>query len=201
MKKLILLLSVVFLTTISLQAQDSQFYLGIGAGYATASGSAADDLEGGINLKLIDVGFRFTENFGITAGLASSGHTLEDIDHNDLVIGVAHFAVGPMLTMPLMDDLSWDFKPQIALRYLGKYSGDSAEAAGLDDVDVTGSAFIIGNSFVYGLGGSQGFAISLDIDYRMGKFTKAEGPGGTSDINDNNELNNLNIGFGLRYNF
>ena len=55
MKKLILLLSVVFLTTTSLQAQDSNFYLGLGVGYATASGDI-DDLEGGINLKFIDMG-------------------------------------------------------------------------------------------------------------------------------------------------
>ena len=200
MKKLILLFSVVFLTTTSLQAQDSQFYLGAGLGLATASGDL-DGVEAGLNLKLIDVGFRFTESIGITAGLASSGHPIEGEDVDDFVIGVAHFAVGPMYTSSLTDDLSWDFKPQIALSYLGKFSGNDAEASGLDDVDWKGSAFILGNSFVYGLGGAQGFAISLDIDYRMGKFTEAEGPGGTVDINEDNKLNNLNIGFGLRYNF
>ena len=62
MKKLILLLSVVFLTTTALQAQDSKFYLGIGVGYSTASGDMADSdqygAESGVNLKFIDMGYR-----------------------------------------------------------------------------------------------------------------------------------------------
>ena len=41
MKKLTLLLAVIFLTTTALQAQDSKFYLGIGVGYATAGGDIA----------------------------------------------------------------------------------------------------------------------------------------------------------------
>ena len=195
MKKLILLLSVVFLTTTALQAQDSKFYLGVGLGYATASGSAADEVEGGISLKLIDMGYRFNETWGITASLASSGHTVEDVDADDLTIGVGSFAIGPMYTTTL-GSASWDIKPQLALSYKGVFDGDAVTG----DPEYSGSAFILGNSFVFGDGG-KGFAWSIDIDYRMGKFDELSAGGVTVDVNDDNKLNNLMIGAGLRYNF
>ena len=103
MKKLILLLSVVFLTTTVLQAQDSNFYLGIGVGYATVGGDEiSEGVDSGINLKFIDMGYRFNETWGVTAGLASSGHGLEDYDADELTVGVAHFAIGPMYTTCLL---------------------------------------------------------------------------------------------------
>ena len=199
MKKLILLLTVIFLTTTALQAQDSKFYLGIGLGYATAGGDVGDEIDGGVNIKFLDMGYRFNETWGVTAGLASSGHAIDGVDADDVVIGVASFAIGPMYTTTL-GSASWDIKPQISLGYLGKFSGDAAEASGLDEVDYKGSAFILGNSFIFGDGG-KGFAWSIDVDYRMGKFTEADGPGGSFDIDEDNKLNNLNIGVGLRYNF
>lgn len=189
MKKLILLLSVVFLTTTALQAQDSKFYLGIGVGYATASGDF-DDVESGINLKFLDMGYRFNESWGITAGLMSSGHSIEDYDADELTVGVGSFAIGPMYTTTL-GSASWDIKPQIALSFKAIEDGDLAS-----DDEYSGSAFILGNSFVFGDGG-QGFTWSIDVDYRMGKINEVEG----IDLTEDFDLNNLMIGAGLRYNF
>ena len=198
MKKLILLFSVVFLTTTALQAQDSKFYLGIGVGYATASGDMADSdqygAESGVNLKFIDMGYRFNETWGVTVGLASSGHGVEDYDADEVAFGVAHFAIGPMYTTTL-GSASWDIKPQLALSYVGKEDGDLAY-----DATIKGSAFILGNSFVFGDGG-QGFAWSIDVDYRMGNFKEAEEDGVTTDIDPDLSFNNLTLGVGLRYNF
>tara|TARA_B100002019_G_scaffold169635_1_gene146675 strand:+ start:1464 stop:2045 length:582 start_codon:yes stop_codon:yes gene_type:complete len=193
MKKLILLLSVVFLTTTALQAQDSKFYLGIGVGYATASGDL-DGIESGVNLKFFDMGYRFNETWGVTAGLSSSGHTIENVD--DVTVGVAHIGIGPMYTTTL-GNASWDIKPQIAISYGMAFDGDGLMG---DDIEASGSAFILGNSFVFGDGG-QGFAWSIDVDYRMGKFTEETENGITYDWDDDNKLNNLTIGVGLRYNF
>ena len=189
MKKLILILSVVFLTTTALQAQDSKFYLGIGVGYATASGDF-DDVESGINLKFLDMGYRFNESWGITAGLMSSGHSVEDYDADELTVGVGSFAIGPMYTTTL-GSASWDIKPQIALSFKAIEDGDLAY-----DDEYSGSAFILGNSFVFGDGG-QGFTWSIDVDYRMGKINEVEG----IDLTEDFDLNNLMIGAGLRYNF
>tara|TARA_X000000368_G_C22996378_1_gene696836 strand:- start:191 stop:757 length:567 start_codon:yes stop_codon:yes gene_type:complete len=188
MKKIILLLSVVFLSTTALQAQDSNFYLGLGVGYATASGDV-EDVESGINLKFIDMGYRFNESWGITAGLMSSGHSVEDYDADELAVGVASFAIGPMYTVPL-GNASWDIKPQISLSYKAVEDGDYAI-----DGDYSGSSFIIGNSFVFGSG--KGIAWSIDVDYRMGKIKEWDG----NDLSEDLDLNNLMIGAGLRYNF
>ena len=44
------------MATTTLQAQDSNFYLGIGIGYATAGGDGAEGVDGGLNLKFLDMG-------------------------------------------------------------------------------------------------------------------------------------------------
>ena len=49
--------------------------------------------------------------------------------------------------------------------------------------------------------GGKGFAWSIDVDYRMGKIKEYEDSGISVDIDNDNGLNNLNIGVGLRYNF
>ena len=176
-------------------AQDSKFYLGLGAGYATAGGDGADGYEGGVYIKLLDMGVRLNETWGVTLGLASSGHTLEDVDADDLSVGLASFAIGPMYSVD-MGSMRWDFKPQYAFSYAGKYAGDIAEDSGLDDIEIKGSAWIIGNSFVFG-GAEKGFAWSVDLDYRSGKINEIEG----LDVEDPDPINNFMIGAGIRYNF
>jgi len=198
MKKIILLLSVVFLTTTTLQAQDSKFYLGIGAGYATAGGDDAQDVKGGVNLRFLDMGYRFNENWGVTAGLVSSGHgASQGIDAN---LGIASFAIGPMYSVPL-GAVSWDIKPQISLSYVGKTRYTDEIDIETEDGDYKGSAFILGNSFVFGDGG-KGFTWSIDVDYRMGTFKEFEYLNGeTIDFDDDLKISNLSVGVGLRYNF
>ena len=196
MKKIILLLSVVFLSTSALQAQDSKFYLGVGAGYATAGGDDAEDVKGGVNLRFLDMGYRFNESWGVTAGLVSSGHGAEDAD---ATLGLASFAIGPMYSVPV-GTVSWDIKPQFALSYVSKVAGDDVEPS-VEDGTFKGSAFILGNSFVFGDGG-KGFTWSIDVDYRMGNLKEFELDGETLDLGEDNlKVNNLSIGVGLRYNF
>ena len=195
MKKIILLLSVVFLSTSALQAQESKFYLGIGAGYATAGGDDAEDVKGGVNLRFLDMGYRFNESWGVTAGLVSSGHGAEDAD---ATLGLASFAIGPMYSVPV-GTVSWDIKPQFALSYVGKSAGDDVDQD-IEDGTWKGSAFILGNSFVFG-DGSKGFTWSIDVDYRMGTIKEFELDGETADLEDNLKINNLSVGVGLRYNF
>jgi hypothetical protein len=78
-----------------------------------------------------------------------------------------------------------------------KYADDSGA---IDDVELSGNAFIFANSLVFGDGGS-GFAFSIDLDYLSGKFTELEVLGDSVDIDDENKMNNFKIGVGLRYNF
>jgi len=196
MKK-VLLFAIVALSAMQSFAQDSKFYIGIGAGYATAGGDAADEIKGGINLNFLNIGYRFNESWGLTANLGSSGHAIENTDS---AIGVGVLSFGPMYTISLSESISWDLKPQYAASLKGVYSGDDVAALGLKDVEWSGNGFMFGNSLVFG-DGSKGFDFSIDLDYLMGKFTEVSGPGGSADIDEDNSLNSLKIGVGLRYNF
>tara|TARA_B110000240_G_scaffold22190_1_gene22541 strand:+ start:54 stop:647 length:594 start_codon:yes stop_codon:yes gene_type:complete len=197
MKKVLVLFAIVALSAMQSFAQDSKFYIGIGAGYATAGGDAADEIKGGINLNFLNIGYRFNESWGLTANLGSSGHAIENTDS---AIGVGVLSFGPMYTISLSESISWDLKPQYAASLKGVYSGDDVAALGLKDVEWSGNGFMFGNSLVFG-DGSKGFDFSIDLDYLMGKFTELSGPGGSLDIDEDNSLNSLKIGVGLRYNF
>ena len=199
MKKVLLLFAIVTLSAMQSFAQDSKFYIGIGAGYASAGGDASDDVnaEGGINLNFLNIGYRFNESWGLTANLGSSGHAIENTDS---AIGIGVFSFGPMYTVSLSESISWDLKPQYAASMKGVFSGDDASATGLDDFEYSGNGFMFGNSLVFG-DGSKGFDFSIDLDYLMGKFTEYSGPGGSTDIDEDNSFNSFKIGVGVRYNF
>tara|TARA_B000000532_G_C18853329_1_gene400499 strand:- start:196 stop:867 length:672 start_codon:yes stop_codon:yes gene_type:complete len=198
MKKIILLLSVVFLSTSALQAQDSKFYLGVGAGYASAGGDLSDGYKGGIHINFLNMGYRFNESWGVTANLGSAGHSI-DADA-DVAVGIGAFSVGPMYSMPV-GSASWDFKPQYAFSMKGVVRGDDAANSpfgNLEDLEQSGSGFILGNSFVFGDGG-KGFSWSIDVDYLMGNFDEVSGPGGTAEVDE--DYSSLRLGVGVRYNF
>ena len=190
-----ILLLVLFVSNVN--AQDSKFYIGLGAGYATAGGDGVEDggYENGMYIKFLDMGLRLNETWGVTLGLASSGHSVEDVDADDFALGLASLAIGPMYSVP-MGNMRWDIKPQYAFSYAGAFTGDVAEESGLDDADLKGSGWILGNSLVFGDGG-KGFAWSIDLDYRSGKSTEVDG----DDIEDPDPINNFMIGAGVRYNF
>jgi hypothetical protein len=193
MRKLLLLAFI--LASFSMNAQDSKFYAGVGVGYATAGGEALEGVNGGLSLNFLNLGLRLNETFGITANLSSTGHTIEDVD--DVAVGIGTFSVGPMISFSLSDNVSWDLKPQYAFSMKAVFADDSGV---VDDVELSGNAFIFGNSIVFG-DGSSGFAFSVDLDYLSGKFTELEVLGDSVDIDDENKINNLKIGVGLRYNF
>ena len=194
MRKLLLLLAFI-LASFSMNAQDSKFYAEVGVGYATAGGEALEGVNGGLSLNFLNLGLRLNETFGITANLSSTGHTIEDVD--DVAVGIGTFSVGPMISFSLSDNVSWDLKPQYAFSMKAVFADDSGV---VDDVELSGNAFIFGNSIVFG-DGSSGLALSVDLDYLSGKFTELEVLGDSVDIDDENKINNLKIGVGLRYNF
>ena len=180
-------------------AQESKFYLGLGLGVAFPGGdvSDTDGLKTGLDLTLLNMGYRFSENWGATLTWGSSGHTIEDLD--DVAAGIGYLAVGPMYSLSVTDKISWDIKPQYAFSMAGVYRGDLAEDLGLDAYTSRGSAFIFGNSLVFGSG--KGFKFSVNLDYLTGKFKKVDSPDGDYDFDEDNGFSKLNIGAGVRYNF
>lgn len=197
MKKIILTLITIF--TISLgYSQDSKFYLGVGLGFASNGGDISSDnnYKSGININFLNTGYRFSESIGATVNLSSSGHA---IDGSDSAIGIGVFSVGPMFTLPI-GGISLDIKPQYALSMKGVYRGDDATNSplgNLESIELSGSGFLLANSFVIGDG--EGLDFSVDLDYLSGKFNELSGPGGT--IDDDSKYSSLRVGVGMRYNF
>jgi len=183
------------MASFAVNAQESKVYLGVGVGFATKGGDVDEGYKNGLNLNLVNFGIRFSETFGITANLSSSGHAIED---SDSAIGIGIFSIGPMVSFPVGNNVSWDLKPQYALSMKGVFKGDDVEDLGLEDFEWSGNGFLIGNSLVFGDGGS-GFDFSLDFDYLLGSFNEVSGLGFTDDADD--KYNSLKIGVGLRYNF
>jgi|SaaInl1SG_22_DNA_1037389.scaffolds.fasta_scaffold12361_3 hypothetical protein len=197
MKKIILTLITIF--TISLgYSQESKFYLGVGVGFASNGGDFSSDnnYKSGININFLNTGYRFSDSIGATLNLSSSGHA---IDGTDSAIGIGVFSVGPMFTLPI-GGISLDIKPQYALSMKGVYRGDDAAnspSGNLESIELSGSGFLLANSFVIGDG--EGLDFSVDLDFLSGKFNELSGPGGT--IDDDSKYSSLRVGVGMRYNF
>jgi opacity protein-like surface antigen len=209
MKKLILLTFVLTFTFFSnaqdydipeyaqdSKAQYSKAYIAIGIGLAVPGGEGLEDYKSGINFKLFDFGYRFTQNLGLTFGIDSSGILYDDSDI-DAAIGIARFSVGPMFTVPFGGNISLDIKPKYAFRMVGVFRGGDV-SQDLEDITLTGSSFVFANSLVFKL--TKGFTFCINLDYTFGKFNKAEFDGDSEDI-DGNKINIFTIGAGVRYNF
>ena len=144
----------------------------------------------------MNTGYRFSESIGATVNLSSSGHS---IDGSDSAVGIGVFSVGPMFTLPI-GGISLDIKPQYALSMKGVYRGDDAANSplgNLESIELSGSGFLLANSFVIGDG--EGLDFSVDLDFLSGKFNELSGPGGT--IDDDSKYSSLRVGVGMRYNF
>ena len=175
----------VMLVSIGYSQSESKFYLGVGLGISAPGGDVGEELKTGVNLNFLNLGYRFSETWGATFNLSSSGHVSKDDD--DLAVGIAYFGIGPMYTVSLSEKVSWDIKPQYAfMSGAVEYDGSS-----IDDGDLDGNGFVFGNSVVFGDGG-KGFCFSVDLDYMSGKFTE---------YTEDNKITNFKLGVGIRYNF
>lgn len=191
MKKIIVLF-ITLLTISATKAQESKAYLGVSFGYAIPGGDGSEYLNSGLNVGLVNFGYRFNNSWGATFNFISSGFSL----NSDIggAIGIAAFSVGPMYTVSLNKKLFVDLKPQYA--FISKAVIDIPNGSATFD----GTGFGLGSSINFGI--SKGFKLSINIDYFNYKFndTQAVLLGQTSTISYNN-ANQFIIGSGLRYNF
>lgn len=192
MKKIILTALAVFAISF-VNAQESKVYLGVSVGVAFPGGDGSESLNGaGLNLGLINFGYRFSESWGATLNLTSSGFAYKDIDGAALGVGV--FSAGPMYTASLGETMSLDLKPQYAFSIAGKEKG-----TGFEDATLKGTGFVLGSSLNFGI--SKGFKFSINLDYTTGKWKEIEMGGETVKVDSNNKISSFVLGAGLRYNF
>ena len=179
-------------------AQASKFYLATGAGIAFPGGDTSDNLKTGLDLSFINVGYRFSENWGTTLSWGGSKFAITSL--NDTFFDAGYFAIGPMYTLPIYKKLSIDIKPQYVLSLAEQFEGKEANNFddGYGDIILSGSGFLIGNSIVYSITNKINW--SLNIDYLTGKFVK---PKSYLDQTNSrkNRFSKFSIGFGVRYNF
>ena len=150
MKNYLLLFVLATLTITQSFAQDSKGYIGVSVGYAMPTGDLADGADSGLDLGLINFGYRFNETWGATLNWGASGHVVPDFQ--DFTIGVGYLAVGPMISFGGLD-----IKPQYA--FTSVVVNDSLG----DETTFDGeSGFILGMTYNFPLGENWGIAANAD---------------------------------------
>ena len=205
MKNLFTIVVLIFFT-LNINAQDSNLYLG--ASFGASSLNNDDFASAGDHFGLggafgLNAGYRLNENFGLTVNLGSSANSLNEYNLKDVTFNVSTLSVGPMFSMPLGDNLIWDFKPQISLMSTGKFSGEDPENTAIlysiggeeflgSPVDEWtwsgGPTWVIGNSLVFKV--SDNVSVSLDADYVLARFTELDDPLFEDFIDDVNDVLN-----------
>ena len=175
----------------------SKFYLGIGGGVAFRGGDINFNnyYNTGINLTLLNLGYRINETFGISANWNSSGHGLYNSSSS---LGVAYFSIGGIVSIPTKQ-FTIDIKPQYAPLVAAEMYGDIIDATGniIYENIFWGDGFVIGSSIVRST--KRGITYSLDLDYLSAYFNQTRIDGIFYD--DNSSYNSFRIGLGVRYNF
>ncbi len=177
MKKTLLLIAFVTFSVTQSFAQDSKGYIGVSIGLAAPMGDTADGLDSGLELGLINFGYRFNETLGATLNWGASGHQVSDDD--ETTVGVGYLAIGPMISFGALD-----IKPQYA------FASVVAKAYGEEDTEDAESGFILGATYNFSLGGNWG--IAANADYL--NFTLDQ------DIADGSD-SIFKLSVGLKYNF
>ena len=175
MKKVLLLVAIVTLSAMQSFAQDSKGYIGVSIGLAAPMGDTADGADSGLELGLINLGYRFNEIWGATLNWGASGHKHPDFE--DFTIGVGYLAIGPMISFGALD-----IKPQYA------FVSAVAEGYGIKDTVDSESGFILGATYNFSLGGNWGIAANADYLNFTGE-----------DYDESDSIFKLSVG--VRYNF
>ena len=175
MKKVLVLFAIVTLSVTQSFAQDSKGYIGVSIGLAAPMGDTADGADSGLELGLINLGYRFNEIWGATLNWGDSGHKHPDFE--DFTIGVGYLAIGPMISFGALD-----IKPQYA------FVSAVAEGYGIKDTVDSESGFILGATYNFSLGGNWGIAANADYLNFTGE-----------DYDESDSIFKLSVG--VRYNF
>jgi hypothetical protein len=187
MKKIILTTLIILSIFSFAKAQDSKGYVGISLGAAFPGGDVTklDEAKTGLNLSLINAGYRFSDRVGMTFNWGATAYTLSD---NVSTIAIGYLAIGPMFSFPISDKFSVDSKPQLALTSAtfndGTIKANTNKSVG----------YIIGSSLNYAI--ADHFELSLNLDYLGTKFKNLEG----TPIGDY-KASTFNTSIGFHYRF
>ena len=180
----------------------SKFYLGIGGGVSFIGGDInyykihyhIHNYSTGINLTLLNLGYRINKRFGVTVNWNSSAHRISRYGSSS-DIGIDYLSFGGIISVSTKQ-FTWDIKPQYAPSVVGDFGDNILQELGVYETYLLGKGFVFGNSLVRST--KQGFTYSLDLDYLLSYFNKTRIDGIIYD--DNSTYNSFRIGVGIRYN-
>ena len=184
----------------------SKFYLGIGGGVALRGGDINywNNYSTGINITLLNLGYRINETFGISANWNSSAHNTWFLS-KVTTLGIGYLSVGGIISVPTKQ-FTWDIKPQYAPVVVGTYKGSALTLSNSYEILRVGSGFVFGNSLVRST--KRGITYSLDLDFLSAYFNQYRIDGKINNgFNFPNYFVNVydyfsfRIGIGVRYNF
>ncbi len=138
-------------------------FIGLELGANVPIGKFADVNDGsaktGFQINLINFGYLFSENIGITATWFGASNPIDGLD-NDYLWSHGGLLVGPLFSFHASEKVEWDIRPMIGLSW--------ATVTNLDLEYTSSFAFNIGTGFRFNV--SRLIALTLGIDFTTAKF-------------------------------
>ncbi len=138
-------------------------FIGLSLGANVPIGKFADANDGaaktGFQINLIDFGYLFSDNVGITATWFGASNPIEG-GGSDYLWSHGGLMVGPLFSLPVSKKIEWDIKPMIGF--------SSASITNTELETALSFAFNVGTGFRFNV--SRLIALTLGIDYTTSKF-------------------------------
>lgn len=161
-------------------------YIGLSVGVSIPIGDFADKSDGiakpGLQLNLVNFGYLFSDNIGITATWFGAANPLDAEGYDPWSYG--GLLVGPLLSFPLSEKVEWDFRPMIG------YSVTTLPDIGFGTEQASSFAYNIGTVFRINVGSKV--ALLLNADYFS---TKPE----FIDYDFKQNIGTISFGLGVAY--
>ncbi len=161
-------------------------FIGLSIGASIPVGDFADKLDGlaetGLHLNLINFGYLFSENFGVSATWFGAANPIDAYGIDPWSYG--GIMVGPLLSFPLSEKVDWDFRPMIG------YSVTTLPDVGWGIEQ--GSSFALNIGTIFRINVGEKTALLLSADYFS---TKPE----FKDYGFGQSIGTISFGFGVAY--
>ena len=139
-------------------------FIGLEMGANIPVGKFADESDGaaktGFQINLINFGYLFSDNIGITATWFGAANPIEGID-SDYLWSHGGLLVGPLFSFPVSEKVEWDIKPMIGISWASVTNTDLDMASSV--------AFNLGSGFRFNV--SRLISLTLEVDYTSAKFS------------------------------
>ena len=138
-------------------------FIGLELGANIPVGKFADENDGaaktGFQINLINFGYLFSDNIGITATWFGASNPIEGAS-NDYLWSHGGLLVGPLFSFPVSEKIEWDVKPMVGLSWASITNTDLELASSF--------AFNLGTQFRFNV--SRLIDLTLGVDYTTAKF-------------------------------